>query len=642
MKDLSKEVLWYGENEPLPKTMKLSAGPLKLTYNSGSIRSVKLGSFEVVRMIYVALRDHNWGTIIPALTNEAIEEFEGGFKISYQSLYSEKNIRFVFHVTISGDPSGTVVFDIEGEALSEFMTNRTGFCVLHPVKECMGNSCEITEPDGQKKVDSFPELISPHQPMKNMAEMSWHVADMGIARIKFIGEIFEMEDQRNWTDDSYKTYCRPLELPFPYAFKTRDKIHQRITLSVECNANLVSSSFKEYHLRYDNGSKFPLPKIGVGKSTTRPELSERETVLIKEIGFDDYDIHVIFNETWQKDLEVSIKEANSLDIPLHLNVQFSEEFQVEIELLSVCLSSKNAAVNSILILHNEEMVTSEAFLAQVIKELKMAFPSANIGAGTSGFFAELNRQRIENPALDFLSYSITPQVHAFDNLTLVENLMGQSATVKTAKAFAKGKKIHIRPITLKIHPNPSDTSKVGKIDEEFSTHIDVRQMSLFGAGWILGSIKQMAQAGADSITYFETTGEKGIILGDKPTERPEVFQVEPGAVFPFFYVLREVLNSKTANVISSESSHPTEFEGVVLEEQGKKIYILANFTDKQIEVRVDGIALNSKVKKLDEKSVMQAMYDHEDYQASPYCEFKFDQPVSTFTIRPFGIVFINE
>ena len=29
------------------------------------------------------------------------------------------------------------------------------------------------------------------------------------------GDVFEMEDQRNWTDASFKTYCTPLRQPFP-------------------------------------------------------------------------------------------------------------------------------------------------------------------------------------------------------------------------------------------------------------------------------------------------------------------------------------------------------------------------------------------------------------------------------------------
>ena len=35
------------------------------------------------------------------------------------------------------------------------------------------------------------------------------------------GDTFEMEDQRNWTDASYKTYVRPLALPWPYTLAER-------------------------------------------------------------------------------------------------------------------------------------------------------------------------------------------------------------------------------------------------------------------------------------------------------------------------------------------------------------------------------------------------------------------------------------
>ena len=39
------------------------------------------------------------------------------------------------------------------------------------------------------------------------------------------GDTFEMEDQRNWTDASYKTYVRPLALPWPYTLRAGEQ-HQ--------------------------------------------------------------------------------------------------------------------------------------------------------------------------------------------------------------------------------------------------------------------------------------------------------------------------------------------------------------------------------------------------------------------------------
>ncbi len=41
------------------------------------------------------------------------------------------------------------------------------------------------------------------------------------------GDTFEMEDQRNWTDASYKTYVRPLALPWPYTLAAGERLSQR-------------------------------------------------------------------------------------------------------------------------------------------------------------------------------------------------------------------------------------------------------------------------------------------------------------------------------------------------------------------------------------------------------------------------------
>ena len=35
------------------------------------------------------------------------------------------------------------------------------------------------------------------------------------------GDAWEMEDHRNWLDASFKTYVRPLALPYPYTIEGR-------------------------------------------------------------------------------------------------------------------------------------------------------------------------------------------------------------------------------------------------------------------------------------------------------------------------------------------------------------------------------------------------------------------------------------
>ena len=55
------------------------------------------------------------------------------------------------------------------------------------------------------------------------------------------GDTFEMEDQRNWTDASYKTYVRPLALPWPYLIAKGETIDQKVTLTVSGSASEIES-----------------------------------------------------------------------------------------------------------------------------------------------------------------------------------------------------------------------------------------------------------------------------------------------------------------------------------------------------------------------------------------------------------------
>ncbi len=70
----------------------------------------------------------------------------------------------------------------------------------------------------------FPEEISPHQPFRDIRAMHWKITDSMEAHLYFEGDVFETEDQRNWTDASYKTYSTPLDQPYPAKVSKRYRI----------------------------------------------------------------------------------------------------------------------------------------------------------------------------------------------------------------------------------------------------------------------------------------------------------------------------------------------------------------------------------------------------------------------------------
>ena len=90
----------------------------------------------------------------------------------------------------------------------------------------------IGHTNGRKKNLKFPLLISPRQPFTDIRKMKWEKHGNKFS-LDFSGDVFETEDQRNWTDASFKTYCTPLGIPYPVKLKSGEKIIQKVVLRVD-------------------------------------------------------------------------------------------------------------------------------------------------------------------------------------------------------------------------------------------------------------------------------------------------------------------------------------------------------------------------------------------------------------------------
>src|ERR1700681_1368283 len=110
MRMLNRNVLCYGDEKALPEQQPLRAGPLSLIFEQGDLRYIRLGDQEIVRRIYVAVRDRNWGTVPVALSNLQVESHADSFRISYEVENRQAEIDFVWKGTIIGDSEGTLHF----------------------------------------------------------------------------------------------------------------------------------------------------------------------------------------------------------------------------------------------------------------------------------------------------------------------------------------------------------------------------------------------------------------------------------------------------------------------------------------------------------------------------------------------------
>ena len=212
----------------------LRCGPLTGYFDPETValRRVCLGENEVVRAVYAAVRDHNWNTITPLLTDVELAAQDEGFHLTFNVRHRERDIDFAWRGKIRGDAEGRIQFTMDGRALSAFRRNRIGFCVLHPTPACAGQPCVVQTMDGQTERGAFPDFISPHQPFQNLRSISHEAAPGVWTEVAFQGDVFEMEDQRNWTDASYKTYCTPLALPYPVLVPAGTEVRQAITITL--------------------------------------------------------------------------------------------------------------------------------------------------------------------------------------------------------------------------------------------------------------------------------------------------------------------------------------------------------------------------------------------------------------------------
>jgi hypothetical protein len=331
---------------------------LTLLYEAGHLRYVRVGGREVVRMVYAAVRDPT-GSPCPAASktkNGTFARTPSGSPTTATT--ADGPVRFRASYVLAGSPDGRITCRMEGEALTSFRKNRIGFCVHHPVREMMGVACTVTHPDGTTSEAAFPAPVSPHQPFRNIREMAWPVADGCRARLQFTGDVFETEDQRNWTDGSYKTYCTPLERPFPAPIAAGESVHQEITLTVEgtCAATGEVAGPPVFALR--PSAALPFPAVGLGHAAEGSPLGPREVAWLKALPLHHYRADVPLHAPgWREGFARAAGEAKKLDLPLEAALFFGADPAAEADAFARACRQEAVPLAALIVLHRDHKAT---------------------------------------------------------------------------------------------------------------------------------------------------------------------------------------------------------------------------------------------------------------------------------------------
>jgi len=634
-----KEKIWHGNHNKNVRGKKLRAGDLSMIFENGTLRYISVGNNELIRMIYSAVRDKDWLTINPLIEAEKIEENKSSFTITFRCLYHSGAMTFMANYVFEGRQDNSIILTMEGEALTIFEKNRIGFCVLHPIEGCAGRNCVIEHTDGSSEQSQFPEEISPHQVFRDIKSMRW-LLDSINCRLDFEGDVFETEDQRNWTDASYKTYSTPLSSPYPVILEKDTRIFQKVEFRAEGSFDLPETQEEQTEVRLIPEESFKLPLTGICQSSRNMPLSKNEINILRALDFDHYrvDLHLL-GDNWIAKAEQACNESSTLGTSIEFALFFDEDIQYQIKSFIRWYSENKLKVSKILLYDKSEAVTPDHLARTVIPLIREITPEVKIATGTNANFAQLNRNRPGNTGNDHICYSIHPQEHASDNKTLIENLKGQEYTVNSARIIAGRKGITVSPVTLQRRFNANNTFlELPWTDTEIPPQVDNRIMSLFGACWTVGSLKYLSEAGADSITIYETTGERGIIQGSLDSPWPPYFPSLKEMIFPVYFVFKFLHGNKTLRIIKSISSRPLIIESLVLTDGKKVRAILVNFASSVQSVKLYRCSGLLRIRTLCPDSYPEAALN---YRWTGVEEEKIIKSLNTFTLEPHSINFIE-
>ena len=636
---LGRDIILHGGHSENDNQTSLRAGALSVIYENGNLKYISAGNSEVLRMIYSAVRDREWLTIKPVISDEKIESYSDSFAITYNCRYRSDDVDFLAFYSIRGSADNTIVFSFEGEALNTFEKSRIGFCVLHPSETCAGKSCEIIHTDKSVETLEFPKLIDPDQIFMDIIGMKWKAGDIE-CMLSFSGDIFETEDQRNWTDASYKTYCTPLALPCPATVEKGSTITQRIELRAYPGRMETEEPADVVTISINAGQKYDLPLVGIGKASGNKKLSRTDASVIRNAGFHHYraDIY-LFEDNWKALASEALDEAEILGMKAELAVFTDTGYRKQLTEFALWMKENGELIYAVHVFHKTELATPVTIRESASAILKAAHPGLMTGFGTNANYAELNRDRPGNEDYNFICFSVHPQEHASDNETLTENLWGQAYTVESAKYFSNGKKIWVTPVNIQRRFNANiEAYEQPAASQGLPPQVDSRLMSLYGACWTAGSFKCISEAGASGITFLETAGERGIIQGESDSARPADFMSCSGMIFPVYHFFAWLLADKSAKILKSVSSSPLRVLSLVLEGDEPMKTLLVNFTPDTQKVRMEGINGPVKLKRLDERSFPEAAADPEWIKTGWSETVQFDGHVTSL---PYSLLFIE-
>ena len=587
MTDLRSSMLKWGEHQPAPPAQRINVGDVSLELHGTHVNHICFAGIEIVRAIYVAVRDRNWGTVQPEVLYQSLDVQYSGAVITLEVAHESPELQFNWVGKLAVEQSGHLRFQMDGKAMVDSLAARIGFCILHPMRFA-GLPLRVETTQGPIS-SAFPTNISPHQPFRDVTGMSYTVDEGVHAQLRMSGETFEMEDQRNWTDASFKTYGPPLGKVVPYTLLKGSAVTQAVELDVRPVQNRhsherrVATDVTGANVHVGDEPLGELPALGLGCASHERALSSEDINALRRLGLSHVRVELdLDTHGWPPKLEKASTDSAALGVPLEVELValYDKDFVLGGEALSGLNVARVLAFGRDHVTHRGQLVALRSTLGQKSEQV-------SFGGGARSHYAQLNRaSELPLDIMDVVGYPLCPQVHVIDRLSMMESLAAQGATARAASLLAPECLLTLGPVTLKPRFNSSATGPpIPRGPDSLPEDVDLRQLSLFAATWVLGSIEELSATGVvHSVTYFQTIGPRGIIGSGE--DASGLFPAEAGQPFPAYFVFLALAAWKGASVLSVNLSDPNVTQALALRSGSRCTILIGNVAPRRREVSI--------------------------------------------------------
>jgi hypothetical protein len=595
-KSATRLEILYGTDEPPAASRWLTAGPLAAEFSDGNLRAISWHGQEALRAVSYLVRDENWGTCAPQFADLKVEEQPDRFAVSYRaSCKAADGATLTYEARIEGDAGGRLVFDVAALPDRDFGTNRCGFCILHPIVGVAGEPVEVEHVDGSVEEARFPETIDPAQPFFDMRAITHTVTPGVTATCRMEGDAFEMEDQRNWTDASYKTYVRPLALPWPYELRAGEAQRQAITLTLSGTPAAPRSAADRPIVITIGDETGAAPDFGLVVTPEETAATLAAIEALAEVGPRHLILHYNPAEGHSAAaLAGFAKLLRRLPLPATLECVLPCRDRPEAELRETArlVAEADLSLSALAVSPAPDLKSTPPGstwpdcppLDEIYRAARKAFPGVPLGGGMFNYFTELNRKRPPAELLDFVTHTTAPLVHAADDRSVMETLEALPFVTRSVRAIFGDKPYRIGPSAIGMRHNPYGArlaDNPGAARRMTMVADEPRQKGLFAAAWMIGYAAATAPAGLTHLTLGALTGPFGV--------------VDAGGRRPAFHAARALAWLSGLTMRVAESSDPAK----VLALAAGRTVLVANLTADAVSVEVPGAA---RAEVLDEES----------------------------------------